>query len=86
MDTLEERRENLCLKFAIRSSNNEKTARMFPPTQKLHNVVTSKAEKFKVQFAKTESLKNCAHINMQNAINELEEKWKIGTKSEVQNR
>ena len=74
LDTLEERRENLCLKFAIRSSNNEKTARMFPQNQKLHHMETRKAEKFKVQFAKTERLKNCALINMQNALNELEEK------------
>ena len=47
---------------------------MFPQNQKLHHMETRKAEKFKVQFAKTERLKNCALINMQNALNELEEK------------
>jgi hypothetical protein len=46
---------------------------MFPVNIKQHDMNTRKPEKFKVQFAKTERLKNCSVIFMQNALNELEE-------------
>ena len=55
LDTLEERRENLCLKFAIRSSNNEKTARMFAQNQ---NYIIWKLEKQKNSKFNLQKLKD----------------------------
>ena len=64
--TLEERRENLCLKFAQKCTTNEKTKEMFPLKEKHHNMDTRKNEKYKVQYANTERLKKFAIIYMQN--------------------
>ena len=36
--TLEERREHLCLKFALKCTKNEKTKEMFPLKEKHHNM------------------------------------------------
>ena len=52
----------LCLKFAVQSSKHEKTSKMFPINIKKHDMATRNPEKFKVQFAKTERLKNCVII------------------------
>ena len=72
LETLDERRQNLCLRFAIKSSKHEKTSKMFPLNEKGHRIKTRKPEKFKVQFAKTGRLKKSALIYMQNALNENE--------------
>ena len=69
IETLDERREGLCLKFAIKSSKHEKTSKMFPINIKKHDMDTRNPEKFKVQFSRTERLKNCSVIFMQNALN-----------------
>ena len=50
METLKERRLNLCL--------NEKTENMFPEANKIHQMETRKPEKYQVQHANTERLKN----------------------------
>ena len=70
IETLDERRKVLCLKFAVKSSKHEKTSKMFPINDRKHDMTTRKPEKFKVQFAKTERLKNCSIIAMQNALND----------------
>ena len=70
IETLDERRNSLCLKFAVKSSNHEKTSQMFPINTKKHDMATRNSEKFKVQFAKTERLKNCSIISMQKALND----------------
>ena len=72
--TLNERRENICLRFAIKSSQHEKTSNMFPLNTKCHKIKTRKPDKFKVQFAKTGRLKKSSLIYMQNALNENEKK------------
>ena len=72
LETLDERREYLSLKFAKKCAANEKTKHMFPLNSKLHNMETRKAEKFKVQKANTDRLKFFAIIYMQNLLNEQE--------------
>ena len=69
IETLDERREGLCLKFAIKSSKHEKTSKMFPINIKKLDMDTRNPEQFKVQFSRTERLKNCSVIFMQNALN-----------------
>ena len=57
LETLEERREYLCLKFAQKCTENEKTQQMFPLNRKMHHMNTRNKEKYLVQFANTERLK-----------------------------
>jgi hypothetical protein len=73
LETLDSRREYLCLKFAQKCAANEKTKHMFPLNNKLHNMETRKGEKFRVQKANTDRLKNSAIIYMQNLLNMQEE-------------
>ena len=69
LETLEERRKSLCLKFAKKCLTNEKNQQMFPLSKKIHSMETRKPEDFEVQYAKTDRLKNCAKIYMQNLLN-----------------
>ena len=73
LETLDERREQLCLKFALKCSKNEKAKKMFPLNEKTHIMNTRKTEKCQVQHANTDRLQNFAQIYMQNLLNEHEE-------------
>ena len=68
LDTLEERRKYLCLKFAKNSTQGEKTHKMFPLKTRKQN--TKKGEKFKVNFAKTERFRTSSIPYMQKLLNE----------------
>ena len=70
MESLKERRKQLCLKFALKCRKNPKTKDMFPENTKLHQMVTRNNEKFKVNHADTERYKKSAIIYMQNLLNE----------------
>ena len=72
IQTLEERREVLCLKFAQRCLKNDKAMKMFPLNNKTSDMKTRKQEKFYVQHANTDRLQNFALIYMQNLLNENE--------------
>ena len=72
LQTLDERREQLCLTFAKRASKHPKFMHFFPLNQKSHQMNTRNVEKFKVQYAHTERLKNSAIIYMQKLLNEHE--------------
>ena len=72
MDSLDDRRQNLCLKFAQRCLKNEKAKKMFPLNEKIHGMETRNINKYKVQHANTDRLKNFAQIYMQNLLNEHE--------------
>ena len=56
--TLDERREDMCLQFAIKCTKNPKTVEMFPRNLKKHAMHTKNPETFKVQVTNTERLKN----------------------------
>ena len=71
LETLEERRNFLCLKFANNSLQGEKSSRMFPLNENKQN--TFKGEKFKVKYAKTERLRKSSIPYMQRLLNEHQE-------------
>ena len=71
-ETLSDRREKLCLTFALRSSKHPKMGKMFPLNDKTHNMGIRKQQKFKVQNAHTDRLKDSAIIYMQNLLNDHE--------------
>ena len=72
MESLQERREFLCLTFAQKCLKNPKTKKMFPENKKEHQMETRNPEKYFVQHANTERLKKSAIIFMQNLLNENE--------------
>ena len=69
IDSLEDRRINLCMKFAKNCLKNEKTEKMFPLRKKVHQMDNRYEEKFKVNFAKTERLKKSSIPYMQSELN-----------------
>ena len=72
METLKERRENLCLNFAIKCVKNPKTKKMFPEAKKIHQMEIRKTEKYQVQHANTERLRKSSVIYLQNLLNQFE--------------
>ena len=62
------------LNFLDLESLNDKTKDMFPLNFKTHNMDTRYAEKYKVQHANTERLKNSSIIFMQMLLNEHDKK------------
>ena len=70
MDTLEDRREYLCLKFAEKCLENEKMKHLFPLNEKDHQMSMRKGEKYRVQFSNTDRLQNSAIPYMQNLLNQ----------------
>ena len=72
MESLTERREQLCLNFAIKCRKNIKTRDIFPENKKVHTMKTRNSERYKVEHANTERFKNSAIIYMQNLLNENE--------------
>ena len=70
MDTLEDRREYLSLKFAKKCLENEKMKHIFPLNEKIHQMNMRKVEKYRVQYSNTERLKNSAITYMQKLLNQ----------------
>ena len=69
LDPLDERRENLCLNFAIKCTENNRMKFMFPQNEKKHEMDTRDTPKFIVQHANKERLKKSSIIYMQNLLN-----------------
>ena len=69
LETLEKRRESLCLKFAKKCTQNEKTFNMFPINKNYHSMKLRNREKYVVKFANTDRLKNSAIPYMQRLLN-----------------
>ena len=70
LETLVDRRENLCLNFALKCVKHEKLRHMFPINYKTHGMETRTEERFEVQFAKTGRLQKSPIIFMQKLLNE----------------
>jgi hypothetical protein len=70
LESLESRREILCLNFAKKCVNNEKLKHMFPKNLKSHDMNTRSEEKYRVQFANTGRLQKSPIIYMQKLLNE----------------
>ena len=78
MDSLEMRRQNLCLKFAKQCLRNGKLKTMFPKSQTRHEMEKRSGEKYIVNKAFTERYRRSAIPNMQRLLNNSErEKIKI---------
>ena len=73
LQTLHERRENLCIKFATQCVRKEKMSDMFPLNKKIVN--TREHERFFVQPAFTDRLKNSAIPHMQRLLNKQKFKF-----------
>ena len=71
LETLEQRRINLCRKFALKSLKHEKTKSMFPLRKNEHGMKKRKDEKFAVQFARTKRFQNSSIIYMQKQLNKI---------------
>ena len=69
LDSLQKRRHNMCLKFAKSGIKNGKLNDLFPVNEKTHKMKT-RDDKYKVQFANTDRLKNASIITMQNMLND----------------
>ena len=67
--TLDKRRDILSLRWAKKCLTNEKTAKMFPLTQRNHDYPLRKQEKYKVFRANTQRMKNSPIIYMQHLLN-----------------
>ena len=81
MDSLEQRREKLCLKFAKACVRHEKLSDMFPKSNKMHLMDKREKEVYCVKRAKTERLRRSAIVNMQKLLNnEASKKREILTK------
>ena len=72
IDSLEKRREKLCLKFAKACLRNEKLSDMFPKNKKSHIMSMRQDEKFLIRKARTERLQKSAIIYMQRLLNNEE--------------
>ena len=68
LETLKERRENLCIKFAQKCTENEKLKHWFP-LKKVKGMKTRKQEKFKVFKASSKRYKNSAIPFMRRLLN-----------------
>ena len=74
METLSERRNDLCLNFAIKCTKNKRLSKMFPLNENVHKMTPRIQQKYKVQHANTERLKQYSIIYMQNLLNENEKR------------
>ena len=70
LDTLSDRRKQLCLSFAQKCLKNKKTQDMFPRNKNMHTMNNRNTEKFHVQHANTGRLKDSSIIYMQHLLNE----------------
>ena len=77
LQRLENRREELCLRFARNSLKNEKVMDMFPKNSSTHRMKKRNTKKFKIKVPKTKRYKNSAIPFMINLLNHDEEKRKI---------
>ena len=78
LQTLDERRQTLCLKFAKKCLETEKLKKMFPLSRKMHHMKIRGNEKYLVTKSFTERHKKSALPYMQRMLNDRErQKQKI---------
>ena len=83
LDTLEERREKLCLKFAKACVRHEKLNDMFPKQRYGHNMDMRQNDKFVIKRARTERLQRSAIVNMQRLLNREESEQALQSSCEL---
>ncbi len=72
LDSLEERREKLCLKFAKQCLRHEKLKSMFPKKVENHPMEKRDCQKFVVTKAMTERYRRSSIPSMQRLLNKSE--------------
>ena len=77
LETLYDRREQLCLNFAKSCIKNPKFNDMFPKNIKKHSMELRNPEVYNVDHANNERYKKSAMVYMKNLLNEDEEKSNI---------
>ena len=78
LQTLDERRQSLCVKFAKKCLETEKLKKMFPLNRKVHDMEKRNNERYLVSKSFTERHRKSAIPNMQRLLNEKEkQKQKI---------
>ena len=70
IESLENRRENLCLRFAKKSLKNDKMKSQFPLNNKVHPMSTRNQQQFEVNDTNTMRLQKSPIIYMQKLLNE----------------
>ena len=70
LDSLSQRRQILCLKFAKAGIKHDKLSDLLPMKNKEHDMHIRQSEKYEVNFANTERLKTGSVIMMQKYLNE----------------
>ena len=70
MDTLDARREKLCLRFAKSCLRHKRMRSMFPVNTTSHSMMKRNCDKFKVNRAITERYKKSAIPYMQRMLND----------------
>ena len=72
LDTLSNRRQKLCLNFALKSTKHEKNKKMFPLSLSSHSMSTNMRhrEKYVVQYARTDRLGKSAIPYLQRLLNQ----------------
>ena len=70
MQSLKERQEELCLKFAKKCTKTQKVKDMFPLRENIHDMDIRNEERFIVKYGHTERLKNSAVPYIQRLLNE----------------
>ncbi len=77
MESLDERREQLILKFAKKCLNNDNYSKLFPLNKLKHGMCMRYPLKYSVKRANTERLKRSSIPYMQNLLNTDDRKRKI---------
>ena len=80
IETLFERREKLCLKFAKKCLKIENFRKLFPLKKKVHDMEKRKVEKYFIKNVNTERFRNSAIPVMKKMLNEEEFKLKKALK------
>ena len=70
LDTLEERRKQIAIRFAENCKVNEKTQKLFPLRKKIHKFKTRKQERFEILKTKTKRLQISTIPYLQRLLNE----------------
>ena len=74
LQTLDERRQSLCVKFAKKCLETKKFKNWFPLNRKVHQMEKRNSEKYLVTKSFTERHKRSALPSMRRILNEKEEK------------
>ena len=69
LTTLDSRRDEICLKFALNCRKNKKTTHIFPLNDRKHSYEIRKIHKYFLQNANTERMKKSPIVYMQNLLN-----------------